>query len=228
MTIPNDNMDSLISRTLSLNWLDHPPTLYPAITSPDQPAPCFLAGRVHSLRAISKLIVRETLKSAWQFLKSLSMEAISESTFIFTFEDAQDMQRVQELSPWNIRGHPLILQPWDKSMSLIDLDFSNGVYWVQVHDLPLELMTTQNAEIIGNQLGSFLCSESDASGNPLRKNFLRIKVLLPLVNPSSLGSTKNELTAILPGFTSNMRGSQIFASPVVFWDTQRYIVQQLV
>lgn len=84
------------------------------------------------------------------------MEVLGDSTYIFTFEDEQDMQRVQELSQWNIRGHPLTLKAWDSSMSLIELDFSEGVYWIQVHDLPLDLMTSQNAEIIGNQLGKFL------------------------------------------------------------------------
>lgn len=190
MAIPPQDLDSLISSTQSLNWLDHPPTLYPAATPPEHKPPRFLAGRVHSLRATSKATVRETLQSAWHFLKSLSMEALSESTFIFTFEDDQDMQRVLELSPWNIRGHPLILQPWEKSMSLNELDFTEGVYWVQVHDLPLELMTSQNAEIIGNHLGKCLGTEAvaaDAAGYSMRKNFLRVKVLLPLRNPLITG-----------------------------------------
>lgn len=56
-----------------------------------------------------------------------------------------------------------------------------------MHDLPLELMTFQNAEIIGNQLGKFLCAESDGSSVSQRKSLLRIKVLLPLNNPLIIG-----------------------------------------
>jgi hypothetical protein len=89
--------------------------------------------------------------------------------------------------PWNIRGHPLILKHWDKSMSLVELDFSESIYWVQVHNLPLELMTSQNAAIIGNQLGKFLGTEENGLSAPQRKDFLRIKVLLPLKNPLITG-----------------------------------------
>lgn len=187
MAIPPQDYDQLISRTQYLNWLDHPPILSPSVIPPDKKPPCLLAGKVHSLRAISKATVRETLVSAWQFLKSLSMEVFGDSIFIFTFADESDMQRVQDLSPWNIRGHPLILKPWDTGMSLSELDFSEGIYWIQVHDLPLDLMTPQNAEIIGNHLGKFLCTETEGSTANQRKSFLRIKVLLPLSNPLITG-----------------------------------------
>jgi hypothetical protein len=70
---------------------------------------------------------------------------------------------------------------------LNELDFSEGVYWIQVHDLPLELMTFQNAQIIGNQLGKFLCTEFDGLPASPRKNFLRIKVLLHFKNPLIIG-----------------------------------------
>jgi hypothetical protein len=193
MAIPPQDLESLISCTESLNWLDHPPPLVPSIPLADHQPLFFLAGRVHSLRSISKATVRETLQGAWQFLKSLSMEVLGDSTYIFTFEDEQDMQRIQDLSPWNIRGHPLILKHWDLSMSLSELDFSEGVYWIQVHDLPPALMTKQNAVIIGNYLGQFICTESDGPFANQRKNFLRIKVLLPLRNPLITGFNQERL-----------------------------------
>jgi hypothetical protein len=75
-----------------------------------------------------------------------------------------------ELSPWNIRGHPLVLKHWEAGMTLNELDFSKGDYWVQVHDLPLELMNQQNAQIIGDQMGQLL--ESEASENLASKGKL--------------------------------------------------------
>jgi hypothetical protein len=87
------------------------------------------------------------------------------------------MLHVLELSPWNIRGHPPILKYWDPSMTLSELDFANGEYWIQVHDLPLELMTSLNAEILGGQLGTLLEKES------FWREFIRIKVLIPLLQP---------------------------------------------
>jgi hypothetical protein len=62
-------------------------------------------------------------------------------------------------------------------MTLSELDFSTGEYWIQVHELPLELINSQNAEILGGQLGTLLEKET------FRREFLRIKVLIPLLQP---------------------------------------------
>jgi hypothetical protein len=72
-------------------------------------------------------------------------------------------------------------------MTLNELDFSKGDYWVQVHDLPLELMNQQNAQIIGDQMGQLLESEASENLSQQRKTCLRIKVRIPLNQPLALG-----------------------------------------
>lgn len=51
----------------------------------------------------------------------------------------------------------------------------------------MELMTQQNVETIGNQLGNFICSESSSSTASQRKTFLRFKALIPLNIPLVVG-----------------------------------------
>jgi hypothetical protein len=108
---------------------------------------------------------------------------------VFTFEDLEDLHKVLDFSPWNIKGSPLFLKRWSAKEAIEDLDFTKAAYWVQVHNLPLELITVANAENIGASLGVLLEVDNANCSKPARKGFLRFKVLLNLLNP------------LIPGFT---------------------------
>ena len=68
-----------------------------------------------------------------------------------------------EVGPWNIEGYPLILKMWNQNMAVEDIDFSSLPLWIQVHDLPIELLSKENAEEIGAMVGEVL--EVDFTGN---------------------------------------------------------------
>jgi hypothetical protein len=77
--------------------------------------------------------------------------------WFFSFEVLEDFERVLENSPWNIKGSPLFLKSWSKSEAIEDLDFTKAAYWVQVQNLPMDLMTVENVENIGASLGGLAC-----------------------------------------------------------------------
>jgi hypothetical protein len=102
---------------------------------------------------------------------------------VFTFEDLEDLHKVLDFSPLNIKGSPLFLKRWSAEEAIEDLDFMKAVYWVQVHNLPLELITIANAENISASLGVLLEVDNANYSKPARKGFLRFRVLLNLLNP---------------------------------------------
>ena len=108
---------------------------------------------------------------------------------VFTFEDLEDLHKVLDFSPWNMKGSPLFLKRWYAEEAIEDLDFTKAAYWVQVHNLPLELITVANAENISASLGVLLEVDNANCSKPARKGFLRFRVLLNLLNP------------LIPGFT---------------------------
>ena len=108
---------------------------------------------------------------------------------VFTFDNLKDLKRVLENSPWSINGSPLFLKEWSLSDSIKDIDFSTGAFWVQVHDLPLEMITPDNAVSIGSSLGEVLEVDSADNHKPSRKSYLRLRVLINLHHP------------LIPGFT---------------------------
>ena len=108
---------------------------------------------------------------------------------VFTFESLEDLHRVLDYSPWNIKGSLFFLKRWSAEEAIEDLDFTKAVYWVQVHNLPLELITVANAENIGASLGVLLEVDNANCYKPVRKGFLRFRVLLNLLSPFTPGFT---------------------------------------
>ena len=51
-------------------------------------------------------------------------------------------------------------------------------YWVQVHNLSLELMTVKNVEMIGSKLGRLVKVDEHWINEGVRRGFLRMKVRL--------------------------------------------------
>lgn len=53
-----------------------------------------------------------------------------------------------DLSAWSIQGHCIILQKWYPCVGLADVDLKKQ-FWVQIHDLGLEIFNIENAQRIG-------------------------------------------------------------------------------
>lgn len=163
----------------------------PLLLSSPSPNPSNLpsltfVGKVISLIPISKVIIRNNMSLAWKFwkfLKSFTIEDFEDDLMAFTFENLEDLMRVLGNSPWNIKGSPLFLKRWSLSDSIKDIDFSPRAFWVQVHDLPLEMMTPENSLSIGSSLGKLLAVENAENHKPTHKSYLRVWVLIKLHPP---------------------------------------------
>jgi hypothetical protein len=112
---------------------------------------------------------------------------------VFSFEVLEDFERVLENSPWNIKGSSLFLKSWSKFKAIEDLDSTKAAYWDQVHKLPMDMMTVENAENIGASLGDLLVVDNADNLKPTRKSFLRFRVMLNLLNPLVPGFTHHRL-----------------------------------
>jgi hypothetical protein len=106
---------------------------------------------------------------------------------VFIFEDSEDLNKVLQNSPWNIKGTPLFLKRWSSDETFDEIDFVKAPIWVQVHGLPLDRMNNANAAIIADSLGGLVEVDNSDCSKPCRKSFLRIRVLLPLKDPLPTG-----------------------------------------
>ena len=63
------------------------------------------------------------------------------------------MQRALDDEQWSVMGGCLILQRWWERLTIEELNFTEVVFWAQIYNLPLEMMTKSNAEKIGRKIG---------------------------------------------------------------------------
>ncbi|GLT64073.1 hypothetical protein SLA2020_365870 [Shorea laevis] len=183
------DIEDLISHTNALGWSDTSPLL--AVPSGENAVlpSLTLVGKIISLQPVSKANIKSNILLSWKFLKSLTFEDRDDDLLVFTFEDMEDLHRILDYSPWNIKGAPLFLKYWATDATIEDFDFSKGEYWVQVHGLPLDMMTTDSATAIGASLGDLISIDNADNSKASRKSFLRLRVCINLLNP------------LLPGFT---------------------------
>jgi hypothetical protein len=99
------------------------------------------------------------------------------------FSRKNQTRRVECQSPWNIDGFHLILKKPEKNVIPKEMDFLKTIFWIQAHNLPLEYISEENAEKIGNCVGSFLEVDLVGAADAHWGNFLRIKEELCAKNP---------------------------------------------
>ncbi|OMO61133.1 hypothetical protein COLO4_33544 [Corchorus olitorius] len=82
-----------------------------------------------------------------------------------------------------VMGHCLCLRRWDLSLAVREIKFEEVSFWAQVHNLPLELMTCNNARRIGISLGRVIEVEDPNWLRGFGRSFLRIKIVVNVSKP---------------------------------------------
>jgi hypothetical protein len=96
-----------------------------------------------------------------------------------------DYQRL--LGPWTIKGSLLLLQPWSSELAIDEVKLQYCAFWVQVHDLPRQFMTTKNAIRIGKTIGDILELDNNNSSGIISRPFIRLKIEINTSLPLASG-----------------------------------------
>ncbi|OMO93814.1 hypothetical protein COLO4_16655 [Corchorus olitorius] len=72
-------------------------------------------------------------------------------------------------------------------MVIEEMDFGSVHFWIQVHNLPIEMITKKNAAIIGANLGRILLIEKPIAVGGLGRSFLRIQIEFDVNKPLICG-----------------------------------------
>lgn len=66
--------------------------------------------------------------------------------------------------PWLFDSSLLSLKQFDGSIQPTKMDFSNEIFWIQMHNLPLACINEFMGNLIGNNIGSIKECDVDADG----------------------------------------------------------------
>ena len=70
----------------------------------------------------------------------------------------------------------MVLQEWEEGAVVSEIQFSEICFWVQIHNMPLDLLTKKNVEVIGRKLGRIVEIEDPSGKVGFGRGFLRIRV----------------------------------------------------
>ncbi|MBA0847410.1 hypothetical protein Goshw_017556, partial [Gossypium schwendimanii] len=85
--------------------------------------------------------LRNTMADLWHPIGGISITYLGEKPVLFQFFYEVDMNRVFEGTPWSFNNHLLLMHKIQPREDLSMLPLIYAEFWVQIHDLPLGLMS---------------------------------------------------------------------------------------
>lgn len=126
-----------------------------------------LIGKVLSPEMLHVNTVKGAMKPAWGNPPGLVMRSIGEmgqNLFVAEFGHRQDMIYALEGSPWMVRKHAVVLQPYDEKLRPSEISFDKMEMWVRILNLPLGWMNAHRGERAMDLIGNVVKMDVDKSG----------------------------------------------------------------
>lgn len=179
-SLPNmSNLDfsvvELIDKVMLLNCQETILHLTTTQITDDPFRKLILVGKLINQRRFNVQIIKAAVTKLWRPQHDLIVTASKQNTFIFQFNDSEDLHQAWKNRPWLVQNHHLYLQQWPSDITFDDIIFTSSLFWIQIHDLPPNQFNLTNAITIGNTIGRFLEAEKEQLTQPNSNTFLRIK-----------------------------------------------------
>ena len=122
-----------------------------------------LVGKVWADKIVNKEAFKSVLSTIWRTAWGVKFKDFKDNVWLFEFSDQIDKRRVMDGMPWSFDRQNLVLNEFDGSIPLSQLEFNRFPFWIQVHDMPLICMNKSVGTKIGNSLGELV--EVDVAGD---------------------------------------------------------------
>ncbi|OMO79250.1 Zinc finger, CCHC-type [Corchorus olitorius] len=147
-----------------------------------------LIGKIHSDKPINRKGAMGVLRSIWGLKEGPVITELGMQIYGLAFKSEDLMLQAMIDSPWSVMGFCLILKRWEVEKSISEISFDKVQYWVQIHDLPLEMQTLANLKKIGDSIGRVIMLEKPDWSQGTGRCYMRTRLELD-VNKS-----------LIPGF----------------------------
>ncbi|KAJ1394180.1 Zinc finger, CCHC-type [Sesbania bispinosa] len=146
-----------------------------------------LVGRIVAEKTLNRNVVKEIVSKAWDVKDEVKISDLGPNIYLFTFSEVEKVKKVLEEGPWFIMGHLLSVQYWIPEVSVFEINFDHVYFWVQLHRLPLEYMTVNNARKVAQKIGTVHSIEDPFVEGQLRRPFFRVRVKVNIKKPLLTG-----------------------------------------
>ena len=133
-------------------------------------------GKIIAGKILYRRGVLNILRNIWALEVAPMIREVGENMYSICFVNEIQMKRAIDEGPWSIMGHCLVLKEWEEGAVLREIQFTEICFWVQVHNVPLDLLTKANAELIGRKLGRVVEVEDPSGNEGFGRGFLRMRL----------------------------------------------------
>ncbi|XP_016747968.1 uncharacterized protein [Gossypium hirsutum] len=137
---------------------------------------CLIDSTVHFLS------LRNTMADLWYPIGGVFISDLGERIYLLCFFHDIDINRILSGTPWFFNNHLLILHKIQPGEDPILVPLSTSKFWIQIHDLPIGMMTKATAKQFGNFLGQFVEYDAPIPTMGIQK-FMRIRGRLDVTMP---------------------------------------------
>lgn len=139
-------------------------------------------GCVISDKIVNVTAVLAQLCFNWSTVEAPSIKSFGGNLYGVYFANRNCLESGLEDSPYIVYGCCFHLQRWSIGKAYDEIDFSKVPFWIQIHKFPIELLSNQNARLIGSRIRDLVKIE-DPFEDEIGRGFLRIRVILDIKKP---------------------------------------------
>ncbi|KAJ4839516.1 hypothetical protein Tsubulata_047357 [Turnera subulata] len=108
-------------------------------------------------------LINAMLNKLWDRQGAISISHYKDEMLLIQFPNADALSRALLGGPWHVGGVPLVLRVWSSSLKKLDLSSANLPVWVQLNNVPLELLTQEGLSYIVSTIRKPIRADQDCS-----------------------------------------------------------------
>lgn len=126
--------------------------------------------------------LQNIMADLWHPIRGIAISDIGKKRCLFKFFHVVDLNRVLEGMPWFFNKHALMLHQLNLKEDRLTIPLHFVVFWIQIYDLPLSLMSEAMANRFGTFFGELLEYDMRIPTTGFQR-FMRIKVKIDALQP---------------------------------------------
>ncbi|XP_041001644.1 uncharacterized protein LOC121247347 [Juglans microcarpa x Juglans regia] len=141
-----------------------------------------MVGKALTEKGVNNEGFRITMSQIWRLEGWVTFKELGEQCFLIEFQKIRDKEKVLSGRPWFFDRHLLTMMEVDDKESIDALQFRFEPFWIQLHNLPLSVMTKGFGEQFAEAIGLVIRVDAEEDGRAWGR-CLRVRVAVDLNKP---------------------------------------------
>ncbi|KAK9983952.1 hypothetical protein SO802_033477 [Lithocarpus litseifolius] len=146
---------------------------------------CIIAAKFLTKRALNREAIIRTFNPLWRSKNGFEVRNAGDHVMLFVFDNKEEVDKIFASEPWSFDRHLVLIQRYEKKLSVRELSFNQAAIWVQIHDIPANFMTREIAEELCENVG--MVDRTIDFSEMIGGSFMRVRVVIDVALPLCRG-----------------------------------------